>query len=93
MLLSLQALPLVSVFVGRENGTSQCRVVSLADGIDSPNYVEFPAPSGGTPLEPGSPKWANYVKGVVANYKGTFKYQDFRQVNGEIKGKTIFLYK
>lgn len=64
------ALPLVSVFVGRKNDTDQCRVQSLADGIDEPKYVEFPVPSEASPLKPGTPKWANYVKGVVANYKG-----------------------
>ena len=61
---------MVTVFVGRENGTSQCRVHTLAQGIDELTYVEFPVPSESTNLEPGKPKWANYVKGVVANYKG-----------------------
>ncbi|XP_052791272.1 galactokinase-like [Mya arenaria] len=65
------ALPLVSVFVGRKNGTSQCRVQTLSQGADDPTYVEFPVPSDATPLNPGVPKWANYVKGVVANYKGS----------------------
>ena len=70
--LRLQALPLVAVFVGRKNESDQCKVLTLASGVGQPNYVEFPTPSDTTPLTPGKPHWANYVKGVVANYKGKF---------------------
>ncbi|XP_061182556.1 galactokinase-like [Saccostrea echinata] len=65
------ALPQVTVLVGRKSEGNLCRVLTLADSVDAPNYVEFPVPSAETPLKPGTPKWANYVKGVVANYKGT----------------------
>ncbi|KAH3862248.1 galactokinase-like [Dreissena polymorpha] len=64
------ALPLVTVFVGRKNGSTQCRVETLSQGVDAPTYAEFPVPSEQTALKPGLPKWVNYVKGVVANYKG-----------------------
>jgi len=64
------ALPLVSVFVGKKTTSGQCRVLTLAEGVDSPTYTEFTTPTDATPLSPGTPKWANYVKGVVANYKG-----------------------
>ncbi|XP_060567689.1 galactokinase-like [Ruditapes philippinarum] len=64
------ALPLVTVLVGKKTDGQQCRVLTLTDGVDDPNYVEFPVPSESSPLTPGTPKWANYVKGVVANYKG-----------------------
>ena len=57
------------MFVGRKTDSGLCRVMSLAEGIDQP-YCEFPVPSESNPLAPGAPKWANYVKGVVANYKG-----------------------
>ncbi|XP_069685126.1 galactokinase-like [Periplaneta americana] len=64
------ALPLVTVIVGKKNGSDKCVVVSGAKEADSPIMVEFPVPSK-EPLKPGRPKWANYVKGVVQNFKGT----------------------
>lgn len=64
------ALPLVTVLVGKKTDSGLCRVLTLAQGTDDPKYVEFQAPSEKSPLAPGTPKWANYVKGVVANYKG-----------------------
>lgn len=64
------ALPLVSVFVGRKNDSDTCRLLTLTQGVDEPRYVEFPVPTEASPLKPGSPKWANYVKGVITYYKG-----------------------
>lgn len=63
------ALPLVTLLVGKKTDTGTCRVLTLAD-VGSDNYVEFPVPSNKGSLTPGEPKWANYVKGVVANYLG-----------------------
>ncbi|KAL3878010.1 hypothetical protein ACJMK2_035649 [Sinanodonta woodiana] len=65
------ALPLVTVMVGRRTDSGKCRVLTLAEAVDDPKYVEFPVPSAEEPLEKGTPKWANYVKGVVANFIGT----------------------
>lgn len=65
-----QALPQVTVVVGKKSEGNLCRVLTLAESVDEPKYVEFPVPSAETPQKPGSPKWANYVKGVVANYIG-----------------------
>ena len=47
-----------------------CRLVTLCEACDDPKRVEFsvgnlrPAAEGGA----GNPKWAEYVKGVVANF-------------------------
>lgn len=65
------ALPLVSVFVGRKTDNGVCRILTLAAGVDDPTYVEFPAPTADNPPPVGTPKWANYVKGVIAHFKGT----------------------
>lgn len=65
------ALPQVTVVVGGKSLTEECTVVTTTDGADDPKEVKFLLPSEGNPLQPGSPKWANYVKGVVQNYKGT----------------------
>ncbi|XP_078691188.1 galactokinase-like [Branchiostoma floridae x Branchiostoma belcheri] len=64
------ALPMVTVVVGRRTDTGVCRVLTTAQDADEPKQVEFPVPSTATPLQSGKPAWANYVKGVVANFKG-----------------------
>ncbi|KAK7494149.1 hypothetical protein BaRGS_00014622 [Batillaria attramentaria] len=63
------ALPMVTVLVGRRVEGDNCRVLTLADGADEPKLTEFARPAA-IPLSPSSPKWANYVKGVVANFPG-----------------------
>lgn len=64
---------MVTVVVGKKAEGGNCRVVTMAPGADEPHVVEFPVPTEDTPLTPGKPKWANYVKGVVQHYKGTVK--------------------
>ena len=53
-----------------------CRIEtdSKIEGIDLPKYVEFSIPSKTKAVEPGSPKWANYVKGVVAGFHGSVMF-------------------
>lgn len=63
------ALPMVTILVGSKNYSNKCCIKTLHDNIDK-TTVEFPT-SKTAPLKPGLPKWANYVKGVVANFKGT----------------------
>ncbi|XP_014772882.1 galactokinase isoform X1 [Octopus bimaculoides] len=60
------ALPLVTVAVGKKTENSVCRVLTLSPEVNECNYVEFAIED----LQPGTPKWANYVKGVVHYYKG-----------------------
>ena len=57
--------------VGKKTDSGTCRVLTLAN-VGNESYVEFPVPSNKATLSPGEPKWANYVKGVVANYKGIY---------------------
>jgi galactokinase len=61
---------MVTVIVGTKTNTGICRVQTLATDVDEPKYVEFNVPCEDRPLEPGSPSWANYIKGVTASYKG-----------------------
>jgi len=59
---------MVTVIVGRKTEGSTCRVHTLAQGADEPTYTEFPSKG----LSPGTPKWANYVKGVVDKFPGVY---------------------
>lgn len=54
---------MVTVAVGSLNDLGICRIES--QGMDD-GYVEFPSSS----IAPGSPNWANYVKGVLACFHG-----------------------
>ena len=53
--------------------------MSSADGADEPKLVTFTNHTDNTPLTPEKPLWANYVKGVIANFG--FKTSSF---NGAI---------
>jgi len=66
------ALPMVTVAVGRLNNLNVCRVETDPDSkaTDDPKYVEFSVPTPSSNIHPGNPKWANYVKGVVAGFHG-----------------------
>ncbi|CAK1595788.1 unnamed protein product [Parnassius mnemosyne] len=65
------ALPFITLVVGSYNNKEECNILSvLADGQEL--RTSFPTPSV-VPLKPGSPAWANYVKGVVANFPGTLR--------------------
>lgn len=61
----LQALPLVTIIVGRKVNSDISTVVTTNPYIVS-KRAEITRP-----LMPGEPKWANYVRGVMANYLGT----------------------
>ncbi|XP_073944991.1 galactokinase-like [Choristoneura fumiferana] len=62
------ALPFLTVMVGAPSNSGTCRVVSVQDS--GRQEASFPAPTAANPLKPGEPAWANYVKGVVANFPG-----------------------
>ncbi|KAI5634857.1 galactokinase galactose-binding signature domain-containing protein [Phthorimaea operculella] len=63
------ALPFLTVVVGAPNSSTTCNVLSvLASGEELKTSFQVPTPQ--SPLKPGEPAWANYVKGVVANFPG-----------------------
>lgn len=65
-----QALPLVTVMLGSQTSDQDVSVTTLSEDADEPREIHFHLPTDGTPLSPGSPKWANYVKGVIQHYRG-----------------------
>lgn len=57
---------MVTVVVGGVNGSpDKTCVVTLSSQADDPKEVDIVLP-----LQPGKPAWANYVKGVMANFSG-----------------------
>lgn len=65
-----QALPLVTVVVGSQTSGQEVTVVTASEDADEPRTMHFSLPSDGSPLSPGLPSWANYVKGVIQHYRG-----------------------
>jgi len=59
------ALPMVTVSVGKMTENGFCRIVTNSDIKDETNKVTDIKPS---KLEKGSLQWANYTKGVIANF-------------------------
>lgn len=57
---------MTTVAVGSLNDLQVCRVETDSKGADEPRYVEYDT----SPIQQGSPKWANYVKGVTACFHG-----------------------
>ncbi|XP_020858171.1 galactokinase isoform X2 [Phascolarctos cinereus] len=62
------ALELVTVMVGIPRLDGLISLVTTSEYADEPRRVEFPVPTAEQPLEPGMPRWANYVKGVIQHY-------------------------
>lgn len=65
-----QALPLVTVVVGSQTSGQDVTLVTATEDADEPRRVDFSLPTDGSPLSPGLPSWANYVKGVIQHYRG-----------------------
>ncbi|NWH48229.1 GALK1 Galactokinase, partial [Fregata magnificens] len=65
-----QALQLGTVLVGSPTQDGTISILTTSAEADEPRRVQFPAPRQGSPLSPGQPRWANYVKGVIQHYRG-----------------------
>ncbi|XP_024942026.1 galactokinase isoform X3 [Cephus cinctus] len=66
---SSYALPMITVIAGKSNNTTKCKIISLSDAISLERDVEFSTSK--EDLKAGEPKWANYVKGCIANFPCT----------------------
>ncbi|MCL4130031.1 UNVERIFIED_CONTAM: hypothetical protein GTU68_053747 [Idotea baltica] len=63
------ALSLTTIIVGNHSAQkNKCQIKSLAVSSDDCDFIEFFVPSEANPLTASTPTWANYVKGVVANF-------------------------
>lgn len=72
-----KALPLMTVMVGSQTSGHDVTVITTAEDADDPRKIHFSLPTDGAPLSPGSPKWANYVKGVIQHYRGKLEFMKF----------------
>ncbi|XP_049668858.1 galactokinase isoform X2 [Accipiter gentilis] len=64
------ALQLGTVLVGSPTQDGTISILTTSAEADEPHRVQFPAPRQGSPLSPGQPRWANYIKGVIQHYRG-----------------------
>ncbi|XP_012217343.1 galactokinase-like isoform X2 [Linepithema humile] len=58
---------MITVIVGKPHDGVKTKLVSLSDVVGATNEAEFEAGSRAN-IKPGEPKWANYVKGCIANF-------------------------
>ena len=63
---------MVTLVVGVRTNEKVCHVKTISETVDHPTTTQFDIPTTESPLKPGNPKWANYVKGVVANFHGNY---------------------
>ncbi|XP_052133029.1 galactokinase-like [Frankliniella occidentalis] len=61
---------MVTLVIGRRSGSDTITLCTDSPDTDGPKRTSFPVPSLAAPLKPGAPKWANYVKGVLAHFPG-----------------------
>ncbi len=75
------ALPMVTVVVGkkRDGGSNACSIVSLAEGCDAPDKTSFSCVDA-VPDKERRPKWAEYVRGVLANFHESLEGMGFDAV-------------
>lgn len=67
------ALPMVTVIVGSKISGEESIVVTTNKDADEPKKITIEMPNKSSLVcvcRPGKPKWANYIKGVIANYIG-----------------------
>ncbi|CAO2646109.1 Galk1 [Lemmus lemmus] len=62
------ALELVTVLVGSPRTDGLVSLLTTSKNADEPQRLQFPLPTAQRSLEPGTPQWANYVKGVIQHY-------------------------
>ncbi|XP_070172379.1 galactokinase isoform X2 [Polyergus mexicanus] len=58
---------MVTVIVGKSHDGQKSKIISLSDVVDATNEFEFEAGKRAD-IKPGEPKWANYIKGCIANF-------------------------
>ncbi|XP_076388777.1 galactokinase isoform X2 [Megachile rotundata] len=63
----IQALPMVTIIVGKLSNDTKTRIVSLNETVKYENEVEFEADIREN-IKPEKTQWANYIKGCIAHF-------------------------
>lgn len=58
------------MLVGSPRADGLVSLLTTSEDADEPRRLQFPLPTAQRSLEPGTPRWANYVKGVIQHYPG-----------------------
>ncbi|XP_072766977.1 galactokinase isoform X2 [Anoplolepis gracilipes] len=58
---------MVTVIVGKAHDGRKTKIISSSNVVDAVNEFEFEAGKRAD-IKPGEPKWANYIKGCIANF-------------------------
>lgn len=58
------------MLVGSPRADGLVSLLTTSEDADEPRRLQFPLPTAQRSLEPGTPHWANYVKGVIQHYPG-----------------------
>lgn len=58
---------MVTVMAGKLHDGQKTKIISLSDIVGAISEFEFEA-GNRTNIKPGEPKWANYIKGCIANF-------------------------
>ncbi|GAB1860454.1 galactokinase [Camponotus japonicus] len=61
------ALPMITMIAGKSHDGRKSKIISASDIVDATNEFEFEAGKR-SDIKPGEPKWANYIKGCIANF-------------------------
>lgn len=61
---------MVTMIVGKKNNSTTCKIISMSTSIGGQSVAEFNC-ADREAIKPGEPKWANYVKGCIANFPRT----------------------
>lgn len=63
---------MVTIIAAKPSLSLDCKIISLSESLKSPSKSEFKIENKNS-IEPGEPKWANYMKGVIANFPHEIK--------------------
>uniref|UniRef100_F6X2B4 Galactokinase 1 n=1 Tax=Callithrix jacchus TaxID=9483 RepID=F6X2B4_CALJA len=80
------ALELVTVLVGSPREDGLVSLLTTSADADEPQRLQFPLPTAQRSLEPGTPQWANYVKGVIQYYPEPSTRKSIRTVPATSEG-------
>lgn len=58
---------MVTMIVGKSHNGRKSKIISASDIVGATNEFEFEAGKRAD-IKPGEPKWANYIKGCIANF-------------------------